>query len=79
MEKTAIKYHVWEPAIESSDKAIEVEAGTPRQAAFMAASAKNIGHRKATFMVEHDSEFLRFDVEPHVWYSASPVAVAAVA
>ncbi len=61
-------FAVWEPAIESAEKASRVEASTPGQAAFFVANERKIGYRSATYTVHDGAQCFSVDIEPHTHY-----------
>ena len=67
-------FSVWEPAIESSDKATKVEADTHGQAAFLCAAERKIGHRGATYGVVDNTESRMVTLEPRTWYAVVGVS-----
>lgn len=65
---------VWEPKIEGPEHASIIEAQTPGQAAFLAASARNIGFRSADYVVSDGKRRVNVKIEPKVWYQVGSVS-----
>jgi len=70
------KFWVWEPALESVDKATIVESESHGQAAFVAASERveSIGYRSATLLVFDGEELRSVEIEARTWYAVKDVS-----